>query len=349
MEATQYKSVLRDLNASGLLVPKNSYGFATIAVETSVFICGAFALSQTAVGSVPWWMLQVFLGASMFRFFVIGHECGHNSLFTSQRVSTLVGLYASVFSGVPYIPWRNVHRQHHQWVGVIDKDPTQAELLGLRRYKAVMNGLFRFVWVAWVPVMFLVFLVRSFYLYPFVRAKEGQWRLAIESAGSVLICIAPKVVLCAVLGWEDALILLLPMVFVFLFIDENVSLPQHTGLFPFLSDSHPRPIPYAEQDEVTRTTSNPGWVATLLALNFNLHTEHHLFPGVPWYWLPQVTRRIRNERTYQRVHFATFMFGIRTRDPVDVFTRALPLPQQEGATESDAPPNPSSIEYAHNR
>jgi fatty acid desaturase len=304
-------------------------------METAVFSLGVGAFVHSHTGSLAWWFAQVFLGSSMFRFFVIGHECGHNSLFRRSWASTTFGLYASVFSGVPYVPWRNIHRLHHRWVGVIDKDPTQAELLTLRRFSKLKNALFWLVWVTWLPAMFLVFIVRSFYLYPLARLRAKEWSLALQGLGSVAVCCVPRAALVAWLGWGQAALILLPMTFVFLFIDENVSLPQHTGLFPFLSDTHPKPIPYAQQDEVTRTTSQPGWLPALLALNFNLHVEHHLFPSAPWYRLPELTRRLRQLPTYKQMNFAAYMASIRTKSPVDVYTRALPTPRENGKSPNE--------------
>ena len=82
-----------------------------------------------------------------------------------------------------------------------------------------------------------------------------------------------------------------------------------------------RDSPYHEQDGVSRTTASPGLLPVLLAYNFNLHTEHHLYPSVPWYWLPKVEKRIQH---LHRVNFASFMLSIRTKDPVEVYTKALP-------------------------
>jgi acyl-lipid omega-6 desaturase (Delta-12 desaturase) len=114
------------------------------------------------------------------------------------------------------------------------------------------------------------------------------------------------------------------MVYAYLFVNEQVSLPQHTGLFPFLSDHHPDPIPFHEQDSVTRTTASPGLLSVVLSYNFNLHNEHHLFPSVPWYWLPHVTKRVRSEATYRKATVVGFMVSIRTKDPVAIYTKALP-------------------------
>ena len=40
-----------------------------------------------------------------------------------------------------------------------------------------------------------------------------------------------------------------------------------------------------EQQATTRSCRYPGILSELLVLNFNLHTEHHLFPALPWFRL----------------------------------------------------------------
>jgi fatty acid desaturase len=293
-------------------------------------------LLRVQVLSLAYFALQLFAGLSMFRMFVIVHECGHGSLFRNSKMNALFGLWASVFCLVPFTPWRNIHRLHHRWVGVIDKDPTQAALLRLKGYSAGMNFLFRLVWKLWIPAMYLVFIFNVFWGYPFRELFAKKYRNALAGFGSLLVCAAPRALMLAY-DAKLALILLAPMLYVFLFVDENVSLPQHTGLFPYLSDTHPKPIAFYEQDAVTRTTHEPGWLGVLLAYNFNLHTEHHLLPSVPWYWLPKVSARIARLETYQQVNFLEYMLEIRGRDPVDVYTRALPGP-------STTPPDPQRRE-----
>lgn len=324
MRLSEHRAISKQLKAEGLFEPRDLYGFATIGLELALFAAGVLVLAWSRPWSVLFWLAQVHLGWSMFRFFVIVHECGHRTLFRSSKTGAVVGTIASVFCLVPFVPWSRVHRLHHKWVGIMDKDPTQELLLRMSSYSALTNFAYRIVWQLWIPVMYLVFIARVFWGHPFATWRRGERREALESLASTLVCLAPRVAVAWLLGWERGVLWTLPMLAVFLFADENLSLPQHTGLFPFVSRERGEPIPFHAQDAITRTTHRPGALAKLLSYNFTLHTEHHLFPGVPWYWLPAVHAKISGAPHYQQVDFWQYMVRVRKLHPRDVYARVLP-------------------------
>lgn len=133
MDKVQYISLRKKIKDLGMLKQKPWIGVSTLTVETSIFAGLIYLLCQAERFSLSFWLVQVALGISMFRFFALLHECGHKAMFSSRAMNTVAGLYTSFFCLIPYIPWRNLHLQHHRWVGVIDKDPTQAGLLKLKR------------------------------------------------------------------------------------------------------------------------------------------------------------------------------------------------------------------------
>ena len=327
MIGKDYRALAAELNKEGLFKPKSAYGFATVAGELCAFAVAFTLLLRVEPMGIAFWALQIFLGASCFRFFVIVHEAGHRSLFKSRVANDIAGFIGSIFCFVPLYPWRSIHYQHHKWVGVIDKDPTQNELMGMKKWGAGMNLLFRVIWFTWFPLMFFVFIFRLFWGKPFRDLMKGDKKNAIQGFISLAVILAPRIAVLSVFGWKWALLYLGPMSYAYLFVNEQVSLPQHSGLFPFLSHDHPKPIPFHEQDQVSRTTAKPGLLPVLLAFNFNLHTEHHLYPSVPWYWLPRVGARIKH---LHQVNFAGFMLSIRTKDPVEVYTKALPASPPPG-------------------
>jgi hypothetical protein len=71
----------------------------------------------------------------------------------------------------------------------------------------------------------------------------------------------------------------------------------------------------------------PGLLGALFCYNFNLHTEHHLFPNVPWYRLPRIARRVveYNFIKYNNVSIICFTIEARRRDPIDFYVKSLPV------------------------
>jgi acyl-lipid omega-6 desaturase (Delta-12 desaturase) len=347
MQFKDYRALAGELKKEGMFKPKPLYGFATIAGELTVFGVAFAALLHTKPFGVLYFALHFFLGWSCFRFFVLVHEAGHRSLFTARWANDLTGLIASIFCFMPFYSWKHIHHLHHKWVGVIDKDPTQNELVGLKEWGAGKNLFFRVIWFSWIPVMFLVFIFRLFWGQPFRHLMKGEKKEALLQFLSLAVIIAPRIALVAAFGWHWALVWLAPMMYAYLFVNEQVSLPQHTGLFPFLSHDHPEPIPFHEQDSVSRTTARPGLLSVFLSYNFNLHNEHHLFPSVPWYWLPRVTKRVSNEPTYRQATVLGFMLSIRTKDPVEVYTKALPPHGRPPEDQDQDDDNDSGTSGAH--
>jgi omega-6 fatty acid desaturase (delta-12 desaturase) len=323
MDREHFQEVRQDFRRRGLLTAGNRLGALTVLFElmlTALLVAGL-------VEAPGWWKapIEILFGLVLFCWFVILHESGHRTLFRSRLANTLTGLLASAFCLVPYFAWRNVHQQHHRWAGIVDRDPTQSYLLTLRHAGQGGNIFFRIVWFLWLPFPFFRFIFSSFWLYAWDQYRAGNLRNAGLGLVSDLVCAIPQWVLLAWLGPVSWGMHVLPVFVVYLFIIENLSLPQHTELVPYLSAGHPDPIPCSQQDLVTRSTFLPDWVS-LLVLNFNRHTEHHMFPTAPWFALGRIRSRLVRSgyRHPFEVAFGLFMMRLRLRDPVSIYRDSLP-------------------------
>lgn len=320
-----YYAIRKQLAAEGAFQIKNSYGALTVFVETACFTIGLAGLIQVPHFSWAYWFLQIFLGLSIFRCFVILHECGHNTLFRQKFFNTLIGYLLSPLCLHPYTCWREVHQEHHRWVGIVDKDPTEVHWLELRDSKTLQK-LFQLLWKTWLPIGFIKYVVEVFWLYPIRKFKQGQQIKAWQGLFSVIAVVLPHLVLIFCLGVIGYCVLFGPMILGFFVLIENMIMPLHAGLFPYLSQDHPKPLSYYEQDAITRTVKISRVLAMLLAYNFNLHTEHHLFPYTPWYYLPTVKQKIQDTEglKYTQAEFLHYMTDMRKRDPIELYVEALP-------------------------
>jgi fatty acid desaturase len=323
-----FRTTQKALIAERQLGPSDVVGAVTFAAELCVTAAAIVALANLPRWSVGFWAMEALCGVLIFHWFAVLHECGHKTMFSQTRWNTVAGHVASVFCLIPYTPWRAVHLAHHRWVGVIDKDPTQQDLLDFLRRQPLKHCVFWIMWKMWIPVPIVFFLYKTFWGYPihvYRTLSASDWRHAVVST---LVCLTIPVVLAFGIGPGAALAYFGPMLVVFYFLIENTNLPQHSELFPHLSDAHPQPIRVSEQDEVTRSTHLPDWLSTALLLNFNRHTEHHLFPAAPWFRLNRLRRRLLADG-YTHPHeviFLPFMLGLRRRDPMSVYRDSLPRP-----------------------
>jgi omega-6 fatty acid desaturase (delta-12 desaturase) len=87
---------------------------STLLVLAAVTL-GMRALDAFAMLLMPVWALVA------VRVFVLQHDCGHRSLFTSKAVNDVVGRALAVVTGVAHDGWRLEHDWHHQVTGRLDR------------------------------------------------------------------------------------------------------------------------------------------------------------------------------------------------------------------------------------
>jgi omega-6 fatty acid desaturase (delta-12 desaturase) len=70
-----------------------------------------------------WLTLPLILLAAglLMRNFIIFHDCGHGSFFSSRRANDIVGFVTGVLTFTPYFSWRHEHAIHHASSGDLDR------------------------------------------------------------------------------------------------------------------------------------------------------------------------------------------------------------------------------------
>lgn len=112
----------------------------------------------------------------LMRLFIIQHDCGHGSFFSSRKANDWVGLACSLFTWTPYYYWQKSHAIHHANAGNLEHrgigdiyTMTVNEYLkqsrwGKLKYRLYRNPVFLFVVI---PVLLFVVLYR----FPTSQAK----------------------------------------------------------------------------------------------------------------------------------------------------------------------------------
>lgn len=60
-------------------------------------------------------------GGLLLRLFIIQHDCGHGSMFTSRKANDWLGRVLGIFTFTPYEYWRLQHAGHHATAGNLDR------------------------------------------------------------------------------------------------------------------------------------------------------------------------------------------------------------------------------------
>lgn len=246
-----------------------------------------------------WWALLPVQGVCLCFLFTLQHECTHKTPFATGALNEWVGRIAGFLILQPFEWFRYFHLAHHRHTNIEGRDP---ELLfgakpeGWRRYLWHVSGLPYWTGMAGLVVANAAGRATGGFLptpaLPRIRTEArvmlGGYALAVATLfwSPFLICV-----------W--ALPLLLGQPFLRL----------------YLLAEHGRCALVANMFENTRTTFTTGLVR-FLAWNMPYHTEHHVFPGVPFHKLPELHLYLRDHLKVTAPGYAAF-----TRDYVAEFDR----------------------------
>ena len=136
----------------------------TTLVPLVVVIGAMFATVESAYWATL--LLAVPAAGLLVRAFIIQHDCGHGSFFSSRRANDLIGRCMSVLTFAPYAVWRREHAHHHATSGNLDRRGagdidtiTVREYLQLTNWQKLRYRLYRhplFLFGLGVPAYFVI-------------------------------------------------------------------------------------------------------------------------------------------------------------------------------------------------
>ncbi len=221
-----------------------------------------------------WIPLAVVQGFTVFNFTVLLHEVVHHTVFERRhkRLERLLGYLYAIPSGISATQFTRWHLDHHAELGSDEDDPKRHHLspkINARWYKLLYC----------TPALFPIYFRaarRESSTYP----EPLQRAIARERKMSMVAHLAAIAIIWYIFGFYTALRTnILPVFFVFPVAFTLNRLGQHYDIDP--SD----PAKWG-------TLMKGRWFWDFAFLNSNYHLEHHYFPGVPFYRLPQVQREL---------------------------------------------------------
>jgi len=258
----QMRDLHRKQPARHLLVAARQ--FAILAAAT----WGLIRFDQPLV----WIPLAVVQGFTVFNFTVLLHEVVHHTVFDRRRpaLERFLGFLYAVPSGISSSQFTRWHLDHHAELGSEEDDPKRHHLspkINARWYKLL------YCTPALFPIYFRAARRESAtYPEPLQRAIDRERRV------SLLFHLSAVGLIWYVFGFYAALrASIIPVFFIFPIAFTLNRLGQHYDIDP--AD----PAKWG-----TLMRGSRFW--DFVFLNSNYHLEHHYFPGVPFYRLPEVQR-----------------------------------------------------------
>ena len=252
---------------------------------------GSHLLVMTATGLLVWlaqpnwWLMipaMVLHGFTIVTMFAPMHECVHRTAFANRSLNEVFGWVAGVLSFYNFTYYRYYHTWHHRYTQDSERDP---ELMtpkpqSIFGYLLEISGLT--FWL-WRPTQFLGLALGRATRYPFVP-HDARGKIALSAGSQLAIYVAG--VVSIFMGY--------PFVWLYWFLPTILGQPL---LRAILIAEHTGCSMGKNGLTNTRTTlTNP--LVRLVMWNMSFHTEHHLYPSIPFHQLPDAHQKLREKLTH---------------------------------------------------
>lgn len=266
---------LRELSSKSDAVP------AIHLLSHLVGLAGTGYLISLAAGT--WWVLPAIVahGIQLAFLFALHHECIHLTAFRSRWVNQTVNWIVGALIFYPPEYFRAFHMTHHRHTQDPDRDPE----LGAPMPRTKLQYLWRVAGLAYwrrrigeVIRHAVTGKVRQSFV------PERSHAIVVRQARILLAVYLALATVSVIFGWLGPVLYWLAPLFLGQPFLMMYQLAEHGG-----TDHTDDPF---RNTRTTLTTAVVRW----LAWNMPYHTEHHLFPGVPFYKLPML-----HEQVHQRL------------------------------------------------
>jgi fatty acid desaturase len=256
-----------------LHLKKPSRHFAVLLRQLLLFAVG-IAGTVRLKDSAAWVLFAVITGWSVFNFTVLLHEVLHGLVFASRRPrwSRFLEFFYALPSGISPTQFTRWHLDHHAELGSNEGDPKRRFLsprINRRWFKALY----------FTPALFVIYF-RAAALETASYPGDVRRRIRKERAGAVAVQLAAALSAWHAGGWEICLkAYLVPVFLVFPVAFAVNRLGQHYDIQP-------------EDPAQWSTLMRPSAFWSFAYLWSSFHLEHHYFPAVPFYNLPELHRAL---------------------------------------------------------
>lgn len=271
-----------------------------------------------AVAAWPyWWVtapLVVVLSFATVRLYVLQHDAGHASLFSTRRLNDLAGHGLSTFTLTPYRVMRYNHNAHHAFLGNLEhRETTEIHTMTVREWrqagvwKRLVYRLYR------NPLLMLPLGGLYTYLVAYRWPKNaGRTGVGVQVAHNVVV-LAWWGLLYALGGWT-AIGVYLGSALVGGCIGVFLVYLQHNFEDTYW-DRKPG-LKFEQAALVGSSTLDFGWWFDLAVGNITFHDLHHFNPRIPSYRLRQCHVALRDRFDLPTIGFrqAVASFGLKLWD-----------------------------------
>jgi fatty acid desaturase len=222
---------------------------------------------------------MILLGFTLVTMFAPMHECVHRTAFASSLLNEIFGWIAGLLSFYNFTYYRYYHTWHHRYTQDLQRDPELMDPKPRNLFEYVLEISAIPFWF-FRPLTFTRLATGQTKQYPFVP-ENARRKIAISASVQLAVYIAGIVSIA--MGYSFALyFFFLPAILAQPLL-RAILLAEHTGCTN-------------DEDGLTNTrTTLASFPIRLLMWNMPYHTEHHLYPSIPFYQLPKAHGELREK------------------------------------------------------
>jgi fatty acid desaturase len=289
--AMEFPSILTGPEIKRLSALQPSRFFAALGVDVVIIVL-ATLISERIGGWLVYLAAVIVIGSRLHAVAILMHEATHYRATSTRWLNEMVGEILALPVLLKMQEYRKTHFAHHSHVNTMD-DPDWIRKLGDRDFEFPKSALE-------FGAMLLPFAIGVKFFVLLRKLKQQSNNYAQSSATPSRLVVARSIALVAIVSLSivfkfwDLLIFywIVPLLTSAMVFFQVRSVAEHFAI---------------ESDHAfnrTRTVISPFWEAWLLAPhNVNYHLEHHLYPSVPFYRLPELhSRSMASEEYCEKAH-----------------------------------------------
>ncbi|NUN66579.1 fatty acid desaturase [Pseudanabaena biceps] len=263
-------------------VRSTSQGLIRLAFHLAVMATSGY-LWATNLSSDRWFIALpsvIMYGFSLAIMFAPLHESSHRTAFANNQLSDAIAWFAGLLSFYNSAFYRQYHKWHHRYTQILDKDPELSDRkpTNLKEYVWEIIGISW--WIGKVKTHTKVVLGK---VDDYIFIPEAQRQSVIRSTRLQLLVYGIAIAISVAFRQPWFLLYwVLPLAVGQPFL-RFILLTEHTG---------------CTNDSNGLTNTRTTLTLTILRYfmwNIPLHTEHHLYPSIPFYLLPVAHEKLHRQ------------------------------------------------------
>ncbi len=302
---------------------------ATVNVVVTLAIYIAALIAAILLAKTQYWPLALPLmcvnGTAAVRLYMLQHDCGHGSFFTTRRINDLVGSFLSPFTLTPYKATRYNHNLHHAHIGDLDRrDATEIYVMTVAEYQAA--PWWRRLGYRIYRSFFVLFIIGPTLLYAVMYRWPRNARAS--GIGDVIVHdIMVAGVLAALYLGFGPIALLVWLGSVVIGTSCGVIIPYVQHNFETVYWGRKPDLDFETAAMQGSAVLDFGWFFDLCTANIAYHDLHHLNANIPCYNLKRCHRELSPHFRSVRIGFLEGLGCLRWKLWDEETCRMVPFPK----------------------